>query len=1013
MKRERANEAKMQMTTRDSFSSFSNWCSFFFALRPPRASLVRCPLLIPVSGTPRSRARAPSSENNKNETLEAVELRGCTQQGKRDRKPFVFSLFASFRSLVDDSSSHSSPPPPSSPPPSRLVPPQQLLGLHGRDYLDAQIISAYEELASAPPPPGFSRRALDGRGLLLQEALQQLRAARGAAARAGAPRDAPPGPPAGLALDAPLLPGALALLQEVGECEVVLSAGASALRNGIPVSSSSGGSSSSSSASPPSMPLPPSAERDVRLAMAHAHCALAGATLEKGADSNGSSTGGDAAASTGDSSSPSFVAATAAPISVACAHLAEAAALLAGAPVASGKKGGASSSPSSSSFPPLAPKLAADVARGLADLAPGCALEQLDLPLDQGHAPVRAAAVAVVAHALRAASAKKSGGDRKEDPPPLSSPAVTARPATPEFAKAALSRMGAAEVAFVLDWGRLLEDATPYEHWLFPGAVGAAGAAHVVAGFVGRRPALVDLGERLLAAEADAVAAVAAGSGGSPLAPRVAALVLLGEPEAAAELLTTSAHALEREAASSSSRGSGSRGGSSAGLSSAAARARAAAADVEFVAAASRAVAGGGGGADGAVDALPGLVALAEEWLSRGGFPAFRDTAERPASPKLSGYFDDGRVAAALDARAASKERSEGGAAAGEGRRRGGAAVASAAVGAARAVAAAAALVVSAIPLPAPAPPSLILPRVPGARAAASAAAASRGGRGLVSSVTSPSTLARFLGGAALLSAVAAAALSPSARGGGGVGSVGGITARQQQQQAQQEPRRSVFSGLEQQRKQQKSSSSTPSAAAAAAAALPPAAVRSAGAASTSSPSASGSTASEQRARPSPLARFSTSLAASRASAAPTPRQAEAAIGAWHSAKAAALGPRHDTSRLPATAAEPWRSAVERDAAAARQSGWFWTFKLRGLRVERVEAKGAGKSGKGVTAAVAHARVREAGDLYARTGKRSDGHSYDNAYSAEYTLVRSSSDDGAEWKVAGVLVTGEPRSRSA
>ena len=803
----------------------------------------------------------------------------------------------------------------------------------------------------------------------------------------------------------------LALLQEVGECEIVLSAGADALRNGIPASS---GSSSPSA----SMPLPPSAERDVRLAMAHAHCTLAGATLEKGTG-NGSSNGDAPASSGGDrTSSTSSVAATAAPISVACAHLAEAAALLAGAPVApssstKSKNDGAASSSPSPSFPPLAPKLAADVARGLADLAPGCALEQLDLPLDQGHAPVRAAAVAVVAHALRAVSARNGADKERYSFSPSS--AVSARPATPEFAKAALSRMGASEVAGALDWAALLEDPSRFEHWLFPGALGAAGAAHVVAGFVGRRPALVDLGEKLLAAEADAAAAVSAGaSGGSPLAPRVAALVLLGEPEAAAELLTTSAHALEQQAASSASDRSNRNGSrSNAGLSSAAARARAAAADVEFVAAASRAVAGSGGDAAN-VDFLPGLVALTEEWLSRGGFPAFRDASERPPSPGLGGYFDDGRVAAALDSRAASKEREEG-----ERRREGKrsgerGAVVSAAVGAAKGVAAAASLVASAIPLPSPAPPSLILPRVPGARAAASAAAASRGGRGLVSSlVASPlSTLAKFLGGAALLSAVAAVALSPSSRGPGGVGSVGGITARQQQQHAQQarqqqqQPRRSVFSGLgsklQQQQKKRRSSSSP-------AAALPPAPVRSAGATSTSS----SSTSSTAEARPSPLARFSISLASARAAAPPTQRQAEAAIGAWHSAKAAALGPRHDTSRLAPTTAEPWRSAVERDAAASRSSGWFWTFKLRGLRVEKVEAKG-GRGGAAVTAAVAHARVREAGDLYARTGKRSEGHSYDNAYSAEYTLVRSSPGEGeGQWKVAGVLVTGEPRSRSA
>lgn len=976
---------------------FSNWRSF----RAPVSRLcATSSLSISTSKKLRDRFGALENETCHNETLRVVETEGVAlKKASKARSSKAVSLSLSLPFSFADSSSL---------PPLLPTPPtNQLLGLHGRDYLDAQIISAYEELASAPPPAGFSRRALDGRGLLLQEALQQLRAARGAAARAGAPRDAlPAGLPAGLALDAPLLPGALALLQEVGECEIVLSAGANALRNGVPLS----GSSSSSSAASLSIPLPPSAERDVRLAVAHAHCALAGATLEQGSG-NGSSSGSVGAvsassggSSTDGSSSPfSSVPATAAPISVACAHLAEAAALLAGAPVSPSSSKGKGGISSSQSLPPLAPKLAADVARGLADLAPGCALEQLDLPLDQGHAPVRAAAVAVVAHALRPAAKQK--GERKGGgiSSPSSASAVTARPASPEFAKAALSRMGATEVASVLDWSKLFEDASPFARWLFPGAMGAAGAAHVVAGFVDRKPSLVDLGERLLAAEADAAAAA---SGGSPLAPRVAALVLLGEPEAAATLLTTSAHALEQAAASSSR----SRWSNSGGLSSAAARARAAAADVEFVAAASRAVTGGAE----SLDALPGLVALTEEWLSRGGFPAFRDTAERPPSPKLSGYFDDGRVAAALDARAAAREKKEE-AEARELQQQNGAtrsAVVSAVVGTAKGVASAASLIASAIPLPAPAPPSLILPRVPGARAAASAAAASRGGRGLLSSLVSSSTLASFVGGAALLSAVAAASVLPS-RSFDGAASVGGITARQQHAQSQQQqPRRSMFSGLGRSSSSSTSSSSSSS--------LPPAPVRSAGATSTSSSSSTSAsqkkiTTSEQQqqARPSPLARFSSSLAQARAAALPTQRKAEAAIGAWHSAKAAALGPRHDTSRLPATTAEPWRSAVEKDAAASRSSGWFWTFKLRGLRVEKVEGKG------NANVAVAHARVREAGDLYARTGKHSDGHSYDNAYSAEYTLVRSPSNDSeagagaGQWKVAGVLVTGEPRSRSA
>jgi len=54
-------------------------------------------------------------------------------------------------------------------------------------------------------------------------------------------------------------------------------------------------------------------------------------------------------------------------------------------------------------------------------------------------------------------------------------------------------------------------------------------------------------------------------------------------------------------------------------------------------------------------------------------------------------------------------------------------------------------------------------------------------------------------------------------------------------------------------------------------------------------------------------------------------------------------------------------------------------------------------------AAIVTARLREAGDLYAATGKRSEGHCYDNAYTVEYTLARAL--DGG-WRIADALVTG-------
>ena len=51
------------------------------------------------------------------------------------------------------------------------------------------------------------------------------------------------------------------------------------------------------------------------------------------------------------------------------------------------------------------------------------------------------------------------------------------------------------------------------------------------------------------------------------------------------------------------------------------------------------------------------------------------------------------------------------------------------------------------------------------------------------------------------------------------------------------------------------------------------------------------------------------------------------------SAKKYALGPRHDIAALTGAVAEPWLSVVIKDAAAAEQSGWFWTYKLDSVEV--------------------------------------------------------------------------------
>ncbi|CAL8462399.1 g1932 [Coccomyxa elongata] len=125
----------------------------------------------------------------------------------------------------------------------------QLLGLRGRDsYLDPQILAAYEALAAAPIEEGFSARAADGRTCLLQSAVDELRRSKGR----GTIQEK------GIDVEWALLPGALALLQEVGEHDIVLEYGSKALEKWEARSM----------------------RRDILFAMAMAHLGLASDALE-------------------------------------------------------------------------------------------------------------------------------------------------------------------------------------------------------------------------------------------------------------------------------------------------------------------------------------------------------------------------------------------------------------------------------------------------------------------------------------------------------------------------------------------------------------------------------------------------------------------------------------------------------------------------------------------------------------------------------------------------------------
>lgn len=108
---------------------------------------------------------------------------------------------------------------------------------------------------------------------------------------------------------------------------------------------------------------------------------------------------------------------------------------------------------------------------------------------------------------------------------------------------------------------------------------------------------------------------------------------------------------------------------------------------------------------------------------------------------------------------------------------------------------------------------------------------------------------------------------------------------------------------------------------------------------------------------------------------------AEQTIGGWLSAKAAALGPEHDTSQLEATLAEPARDRWLKQARAAEQQDWYgeYTHKLEILSVEPEDP-----SANSLTVL---AQVEEAANFY-QYGERDDDASYVDNLRMQYKLVR-------------------------
>lgn len=266
---------------------------------------------------------------------------------------------------------------------------------------------------------------------------------------------------------------------------------------------------------------------------------------------------------------------------------------------------------------PLAVDLQANINTALNDLKSDAVLDYLRQPLDLAEVSLRNQALQALKSMLQASSTDGIGAD---------------------YVSQALAALKAEEICRVFDWDRLARDAAARNKlpWWRPGILPKVGLAHLIAGFVARKPRLVATAGHLLAAGR---------SEGDVSVPLAVCEVLLGKPNDALDILK------EDEHLGASLRGK-------AGLSkevkvggNAFAKAMHAIPPfpdrdgiMDFIRLASAEA------EDERGDLLPGLCLFVEQWMSRIAFPQVRDTREMPPSSSLSEYFDDPATAAYFEA---------------------------------------------------------------------------------------------------------------------------------------------------------------------------------------------------------------------------------------------------------------------------------------------------------------------------------------------------------------------------
>eukprot|EP00236_Picocystis_salinarum_P003489 CAMPEP_0183831062 /NCGR_PEP_ID=MMETSP0807_2-20130328/4395_1 /TAXON_ID=88271 /ORGANISM="Picocystis salinarum, Strain CCMP1897" /LENGTH=736 /DNA_ID=CAMNT_0026076471 /DNA_START=281 /DNA_END=2491 /DNA_ORIENTATION=- len=423
-------------------------------------------------------------------------------------------------------------------------------------------------------PPGFSQSAAVGRKNLIDLAKRSISNSSGDA-------------PTSLAVPSAWLPGAVSLLQEAGEPELVEELGKEALAGR----------------------LDKAGRRDILLAMALAECDLAQDAVSRDE------------------------------IALACARLNNGRDLL--------KQGG---------MPPISEVLQTEIEACLESLVAPCILEHLSVPLEAPHAQVREEAIQVLQSFFDYGPAEILGGDPNQ-----------VDTSTSIYMSSVQKRLTAEEVVDLIPWldvaqayqkARSLDASAKFSPanvirkslnpqmpaelaWFSPTTFHNAAVAHIVVGFLKRKPQLVAKAEKLLD--------LAELSDDAVRVERAMCRLLLGDPTQALEVLFFTPRSAKSTVLPSSFKsdpflkGGKVKNRSGTTLSTAI---RSRDEVLDFIKQNSPQQ---GEGEEGL---LPGLCLFAEKWMKLVGFQRFRDTADSfYLSTQLAPYFESHSVQSFINRR--------------------------------------------------------------------------------------------------------------------------------------------------------------------------------------------------------------------------------------------------------------------------------------------------------------------------------------------------------------------------